>query len=142
MMSTISKQRPYIYYSKEFFKKKFTADTMKKAYMSACKWYATAVLSKDELHNVQVEFEKITNEQFPTVTVRLFAVLSEDELRERHCKICKEHYSAFYMNSAAPCNKCEANAYQRRTDEMLRIKLEYYRGLIHKANGVEEETEE
>lgn len=139
MMSSITKARPSIYYSKEFFKKKFAADTMKKAYMNACKWYATTVLSKDELHNVQVEFEKNVNEQFPTVTVRLFAVLSEDELRERHCKICREHHSVFYMNSTAPCNKCEANAYQRRTDDMLHIKLDYYRGLINKANKEEDE---
>lgn len=139
MMSTISKQRPSIYYSKEFFKKKFTGASMKGAYMNACKWYATNVISKDELHNVQVEFEKNTGEQFPTVTIRLFAVLSEDELRDRHCKICREHHSAFYMRSTAPCDKCEANAYQRRTDDMLRVKLEYYRSLINKLVGPEEE---
>ena len=122
-----------ITYSKEFFKKKFMADTMKTAYMDACKWYDTNVLSKDELHNVQVEFEKGHDEsQFPTVTIHLFATLDEETLRERHCKICRETNSLFYMHTNNNCNKCEANAYQRRTDDMLRVKLEYYRELISK----------
>lgn len=120
-----------ITYSKEFFKKKFVADTMKNAYMNAVKWYATNVLSKDELHNVQVEFEKSQDEQqFPTITVHLFAVLNEEELRERHCKICKETHSLFYMNSNYSCSKCEVNAYQKRADELIRVKSEYYKELI------------
>ena len=121
-----------IKYSKEFFKKKFTALTMKEAYMAAVKWYATNVISKDELHNVHVEFEKTKDEQFPTVTIRLHAILSEDELRERYCKLCRESHSLFYMNSNYNCNRCEARAYQARTDDMLRVKLEYYRELISK----------
>lgn len=122
-----------ITYSKEFFKKKFTADTMKNAYMNAVKWYATNVLSKDELHNVQVEFEKGHDEQqFPTITIHLFATLDEETLRDRHCKICRETNSLFYMHTNNNCNKCEANAYQRRTDDMLRVKLEYYKELISK----------
>ena len=121
-----------ITYSKEFFKKKFVAETMKAAYLNACKWYATNVLSKDELHNVQVEFEKNAKCEFPTVVIRLFAVLSEDQLRERYCKLCKESHSLFFMNHNYNCNKCEAKAYQQRTDEMLRVKLEYYRQLISK----------
>ena len=121
-----------ITYSKEFFKKKFVADTMKAAYMNACKWYATNVLSKDELHNVRVEFEKNVNEQFPTVTIRLFVALNENELRERHCAICRETSSLFYMRKEANCFKCEVDAYQRRTDDLIRVKIEYYRELLNK----------
>lgn len=121
-----------IVYSKEFFKKKFVAETMKIAYMDACKWYATNVLSKDELHNVQIEFEKNSKGEFPTVVIHLFAVLSENELRERYCKLCKESHSLFFMNHNYNCNRCEAKAYQLRTDDMLKVKLEYYRQLISK----------
>ena len=122
-----------ITYGKEFSKKKFTADTMKSAYIKAVKWYSTNVLSKDELHNVQVEFEKGYDEQqFPTITIHLFVVLSEEELRERHCKICKETHNLFYMNGNYNCDKCDVNAYQRRADDMIRVKIEYYKELIHK----------
>lgn len=121
-----------ITYSKEFFKKKFTGNTMKEAYMNACKWYATNVLSKDELHEVQVEFVKESDEQFPTVTIHLFAVLDEIKLRERHCTICRELSKTFFLHTNDNCSRCEANAYQRRTDEMLRVKIEYYKELINK----------
>ena len=120
-------------YSKEFFKKKFTADTMKNAYMDSVKWYATNVLSKDELHNVQIEFEKGYDEQqYPTVTIHLYATLDEETLRERHCKICREASHLFYMHTNSNCNRCEVNAYQRRTDESLRVKNEYYKEMLSK----------
>lgn len=125
-------KRPSIYYSKEFFRKKFSAETMKKAYMDACKWYSTNVISKDELHSVQIEFEKINSKDLPTIVIHLYAVLSEDELRERLCKICRESHSVFYMNNYVDCSRCEAKAYQARTDDMLRVKLEYYHSLILK----------
>lgn len=122
-----------ITYSKEFFKKKFVADTMKEAYMNACKWFATNILSKDELHNVQIEFEKGYDEQqFPTVTIHLFAVLNEEELRERHCKICREFRNLFYINQEIDCNRCDTKAYQARADEMLLVKINRYRELLSK----------
>lgn len=123
-----------IKYSQEFFKMEFIAETMKNAYMKACKWYATNVLSKAELHNVQVEFEKGHNEQqFPTVTIHLFAVLDEETLREQHCKICRECHTLFYVNQNMNCNRCDTKAYQKRTDDKLRVKSEYYRELLSKA---------
>jgi len=122
-----------ITYSKEFFKMKFTADTMKSAYLKACKWYATNVLSKAELQSVQIEFEKSQNEQqSPTVTIHLFAVLNEEELRERHCKICREFRNLFYINQEIDCNRCDTKAYQARTDDMLRSKIEFYKEIITK----------
>lgn len=122
-----------ITYSKEFFEKKFTADTMKSAYLKACKWYATNVLSKAELKNVQVEFEKEKDEQkSPTVTIHLFAVLNEEELRERHCKICREFHSSFFINTQFNCDKCDTKAYQRRADDMIGIKVSYYKEVIAK----------
>ena len=135
-------KRPFIYYSKEFFRKKFTAETMKKAYMDACKWYSSNVISKDELHSVQIEFEKIPGEALPTLMIHLYAVLSEDELRERHCNICRESHSVFYMNNYVDCNKCAAKAYQERTDDMLRVKLEYYHGLILKRAKEDDDNED
>lgn len=123
-------------YSKKFFEIKFTSDTMKAAYLRACKWYATNVLSKDELHNVQVEFIKGQDEQqFPTVTICLYAALNEEELRERHCKICRETHGLFYANNNFNCNRCDVNAYQRRADDILRVKTEYYREMLNKKVG-------
>ena len=128
-----------ITYSKEFFKKNFEADTMKSAYLKACKWYATNVLSKAELQNVQIEFEKSKDEQqFPTVTIHLFAVLNEEELRERHCKVCREFHNLFYINQEFNCNRCDTKAYQKRADDMIGIKVSYYKEVLTKRD--EEDT--
>lgn len=117
-----------IKYSEEFAKKKFSADTMKEAYMKAVKWYATNVLAKDELHNVLVDFEK--DKQYPTVTVHLSACLDEDELRQRHCQICRETHSSFFRTEETNCNWCKVNAYKKRTDEMIAGKVSYYKQLL------------
>lgn len=120
-------------YGREFYSVKFSDESMKKAYMNACKWYATNVLSKDELHNVHVEFIKEKNEQqLPTITLKLFVALDEEEVREKHCKICKESSKLFYLHKESNCIKCEAGALQRRLDEIIRNKISYYNEMMHK----------
>lgn len=121
-----------IVYGKEFYKLKFTADSMKEAYLNACKWYATNVLSKDELHNVQVVFEKNKDEQLPSITIHLIASLDGKELNERHCQICRETSNLFYMHKNDNCNRCASDAYQRRAESMLQSKIEYYKEMIRK----------
>ena len=64
--------------------------------MKAVKWVATNVLSKDELHNVLVEYDK--DKQSPTVTVHLYAAFPEKEVKEQHCKCCEEMHHSFFIN--------------------------------------------
>lgn len=118
-----------IKYTEEFFKKKFTADTMKEAYLKACKWYASNVLAKDEMQNVLVDFIKST-EHLPTVTIHLSIGLGEKELREKNCEICREAHSHFFSTEETNCAWCKVSAYQKRTDDMLKVKLAYYRERI------------
>ena len=54
-----------IRYCQEFYTVKFRGKNMKDAYLRACKWYATNVLSKDELQDIQVKYEK--DEQWKAV---------------------------------------------------------------------------
>ena len=96
-----------IKFSQEFYKKQFTADTMKAAYMSAVKWYATNVLSKAELMNVHAEFVKDEKNQFPTITLHLYAVLNdEQEVFAQHCRCCEEMHHSFFINENNNCNIC------------------------------------
>lgn len=121
-----------IRYSEEFMKKSFVAETMKKAYLKAAKWVASNVISKVELKEVLVSYEKTEDEesQLPTVVVHLSVSLSEKELRERHCKICKEFHGLFFINENCNCSWCNTKAYQRRTDEMIKNKKSYYKSMI------------
>ena len=87
-----------IKYSRELYKKSFTADTMKSAYMLAVKWYSTNVLSKAEFVNVQVQFIKENKYKYPTVTIRLFAVQDgEKDVMFQHCQCCKEMHHNFSL---------------------------------------------
>ncbi len=126
-----------IKYSEEFAKKKFTADSMKEAYLKACKWYASNVLAKDEMHEVQVVFEK--DKHSPTVTIHLSVVLKEREVLEQHCQCCKEMHHSFFINEDTICNRCSAMGYQRRMEQKIQIKKTYYKELLSKQDFFEEE---
>lgn len=129
-----------IKYSREFFKKSFEADSMKSAYLSACKWFSTNVLSKAEFKNVHVQFVKEDKTEFPTVTVHLFAVQDNeaDVLRE-HCECCKEMHHAFFINENTNCNRCSAMGFQNRLERGMTIKRDWYRDLLKKTGGMGDE---
>lgn len=123
-----------IKYSERFYSQQFHGKTLKDAYLKACKWYATNVLSKDELHNVQVEFEK-DNQQFPTVTIHLYAVLIEDELQAEHCKICKEFSTSFFIHETVDCNRCTMLGYCNRQKAKMAVKVAYYKECLKRRLG-------
>ena len=120
-----------IRYSEEIDRKTFTDSTMKGAYLKACKWYASNVLSKDELTGIHVEFEKRYDDTVPTVTIHLYASLVEDEVLNSHCQICKETHSSFYINDETNCNYCKVKAYQRRLENRIAVKRQYSREIIN-----------
>ena len=124
-----------ICYSKQFAQKVFRGITTKDAYMKAVKWYASNVIAKDELHEIQVEFVKGINQ----VTVKLFAVLPEQAIRDKHCEVCKEIHKSFFINEANNCNVCNASAYQRRLDQQMSVKCGYYKELFSKMEGKDNE---
>lgn len=100
---------------------------MKEAYMSACKWYASTVLSKNELNHVSVEFIKNPPDinQSPSVTVKLYAYQESSKVKTMHCEACKEVHKIFYMNDVN-CNTCNIKSYQKRIIEALQIKTDLY----------------
>lgn len=128
-----------IKFSKEFYKKSFTAGTMKEAYLSACKWYSTNVLSKAEFSNVQVQFikEDVNENKSPTITIRLFAVQDgEEEVMNQHCECCKEAHRSFFLNGDTQCNRCNAMSYHKRIEQRINIKKDWYRELLAKFGGI------
>lgn len=120
-----------IHFSEEFYKRSFTADDMKSAYLKAVKWYASNVLSKAELQRVHVEF--IKDEQSPTITIHLFAVLDDEkEVFSQHCKCCEEMHHSFFINENNNCNICAAKGYQNRMEQKIKIKRDYYKELLRR----------
>ena len=117
-----------IKYCQEFYSTKFKGKNMKDAYLRACKWYATNVLSKDELQNVYIEYEK--SEQSPTVTIHLYASITEEAAKQEHCNVCKEFNRSFLFNEESNCNECKLKGYHSRIEQKIEVKRLYYRELI------------
>jgi hypothetical protein len=119
-------------YSEEFAKKIFSANNMKDAYLKAVKWYSSNIISKDELSKgITCSFEKdYTNKQSPSIILHLYANIELDVVEKRHCDICKETHSSFYMNSEYNCDRCNMKAYQRRQDKSLKTKLMFYKNKL------------
>lgn len=110
---------------------------MKSAYLSACKWYATNIISKAEFANVHVKFVKEGKSEYPTVTIYLFAVLDgEQEVMAQHCKLCKEFNGLFYINRTTECDKCEVGKFQSHLEEKSAIKTSWYKELLRKHGGM------
>lgn len=120
-------------YVREYYKKVFTDEkSLKAAYLKASKWVATYIINNKELKDdTIVKYEK--DENLLKITVHLYTVIDENEIRERHCKICKESHSLFYMKEECNCAWCKTNAYQKRSDDMIRIKRDYYNELLLKS---------
>lgn len=122
-----------IKYSREFFRKSFTADNMKSAYMSAVKWYSTNVLSKAEFINVHVQFIKEKDDKFPTITLHLFVVQDgEEEVLAQHCTCCKEMHHSFFINEDTHCDRCSALGLHKRLEQKINIKKEYYKEMLRR----------
>ena len=119
-------------YTEEFASRKFIAKTMKEAYLKAAKWYASNVLAKDELRSVQVEYEKVPDEQSPTVILHLYCSLIEEEVRANHCTICKEAHKSFFISEETNCAWCKIKGYQNRMDQHIDIKKSYYKQLLER----------
>lgn len=119
-----------LFYSQKIGSKVFRGVSTKEAYMKSIKWYASNIIAKDELHNVQVEFVKDEKER--KVTLLLFAVLPEKEVLEQHCENCKEMHRSFFINEDTHCDRCSTLGYQKRLERHLSVKVGYYKELLRK----------
>lgn len=111
-------------YAEELMRITFSGKDMKEAYLNACKWYASNVISKDEIKDVQVQFEK--QKDSPSIVLRLFVTADEKWLKDEHCKVCKEVHKIFFMNDIN-CQNCNVAGYQRRSKSVLDVRKEFYR---------------
>lgn len=109
----------------QFYKKKFTGRSLKRAYMQAVKWYSTNVLANSNLNDVVVQYKK-SSKTVPTITIELYATFDEPTVRERQCEICEE----IHGRNQSMCDKCKMKAYIHRNERSLAVKKEYYKQLL------------
>lgn len=115
-------------YSQQVARKVFAGDTVKDAYLKACKWYASNIIAKDDLHEVQVEYKKDTEAN--SIEMILYAVLPAEEVMQQHCDTCKEIHHSFFINEENNCNVCNVGAYERRMKQKIGTKVSHYKELL------------
>lgn len=110
-----------ITYSENICNKTFVGDSMKDAYLKACKWLSTYIIANPELNNcLSYKFEKKSTTTLPTIELILFYSINKDVLSSRHCAICKEVSQSFLMNSEADCNNCKYQAFDKRAKQTFK----------------------
>ena len=126
-------------YTEEFASKMFVGNTMKDAYLKAVKWYASAVLAKDELRSVYCSYEKVHDAQLPTIVIHLFVSMIEEEVRQAHCSICRETHNSFFMSEETNCEWCKLKAYQKRCDQKMLVKKQRYIEIlgVNRSGGID-----
>jgi uncharacterized paraquat-inducible protein A len=125
----------------KYFEKMFYNDDSKEAYLEACKWLATNVISKVEVRDSLVQITKLPQEKsdLPTFKLELFAQLDDTEERSRFCERCQEFHKLFYINQQFNCDKCNMTAYNENMKTRLITKKGLRKGQLRK---IVEESEE
>lgn len=113
----------------KFYSQKFSAATMKEAYMKACKWVATNILADDEISK-DVVWKIIKSKDLPTVELVLYGVVNDTEHVKSFCGSCQEFHKLFYINQQQNCNNCNMKAYRSQAVEKGRMKKSHKRKLL------------
>ena len=82
--------------------------------------------------NNQVEYEKVHDEQSPTIILHLYTSLIEEEVRADHCNICRESHKSFFISEETNCAWCKIKGYQNRCDQHIEVKKSYYKQLLER----------
>lgn len=126
-----------ILYTESIYTKCFSDSTMKDAYLKACKWLSTNIISKNEFASaMSYKFEKknagsIKNP--PTIELIIFVEIPEEEAVENHCKVCREVNSSFFMKDSTDCNNCKLKAFDRRLQSSMQTKKNYLKEQLMKS---------
>lgn len=125
-------------YEQQYAKRTFSALTHKEAYMKAIKWIAKNIISNDELKDTEVKFVKdyMEGSKLPTITIILSVGIDEKEIKNQHCKCCKEFHKLFFINENCNCDWCNTKGFQDRCQFMLKGKKEYYKELLEGKKNV------
>ena len=98
-----------------------------KAYLKACKWYASKFMFNEKVSNTRVEYK--LNKEERKVKAIVSTSVDIDEIKERHCKVCKELHSKVFENEFFNCHSCNLISYNNKIKEVGRKKRMYYRDI-------------
>lgn len=109
----------------------FEDEDSKAAYLKACKWLASNIISKVEVGEMLYQVVKVKDTDLPTFEVRLYISLDEGEFVKSTCDRCREFHSLFYLNQQFNCDACNMQAYRKQLETKLKIKRSHRKSQIN-----------
>lgn len=121
-------------YLQKFYERDFKSEDSKKAYLKACKFVASNIISKGS----KVEVSKVTWDvvrideagDLPTFRLSLYYKFDDTQFMEQTCKACKEFHKSFFINENFNCNRCNKVGYEKNVGQKLMIGAEHFRKLL------------
>lgn len=118
-------------YIEKFYERKFIAEDTKTAYLKACKFVASNIVSegsKVEAEKVTWKVEKVKSDDgLPTFMLTLFYTFDDVEFMEKTCNACKEFHKSFFINENFNCDRCNKVGYAKNIQNKLLIGSEYFK---------------
>lgn len=121
-------------YIEKFYERNFRAESSKDAYLKACKFVASTILSKGskvEVSRVTWDVTNVSSEgDLPTFRLTLYFKFDDTEFMQKTCEACKEFHKSFFINENFNCDKCNKVGYEKNIKQKLMIGTEYLRKLL------------
>lgn len=118
----------------KFYERDFKAEKSKDAYLKACKFVASNILSKGskvEVSKVTWDVERVDKEDgLPTFRLSLYFKFDDTQTMQQTCEACKEFHKSFFINENYNCNRCNKVGYEKRVNQKLSIGSEYMKKLL------------
>lgn len=118
--------------SEKILEKEFESVTTKNAYLDCCKWISTNIIAVNNSENITYKIEKVeTKDWNKKIRLTVYVFVDEEEVRSRHCEICKEVTGSFFMmQNKNMCESCKMQPYRKRLTDRLKLLREGLKGKV------------
>lgn len=120
-------------YIQKFYEKTFKSKSSKDAYMKACKFVASKVVSntsKVEAAKIAWEIIKEKDVDLPTFRLVLYAKFDDTEFMKQTCQACKDFHCSFFVNENYNCSRCNKAGYEKNIQQKLGNITDYLRKIL------------
>ena len=122
-------------YIHEIYSRRFKAEGSKQAYLKACKFIASTVLSeksKVEASKIVWDVTKVEEDEdsLPTFLLTLYFKFDDTAFKDQTCKACKEFHKSFYINTDFNCSRCNKIGYEKNVQNKLLVGSQYIKKMI------------
>lgn len=122
-------------YIEKFYERNFKAKNSKDAYLKACKFVASNIVSKGskvEVTKVTWDITKVETKEddLPTFRLSLYYKFDDTDFMKQSCKSCKEFHKSFFINEDYNCSRCNKIGYKKNIEQKLSIASEYFKKIL------------